>query len=143
MTGAPPNPSLANNPRLDRWLSVEADGRTVLDNTLILYTNELSNGRAHSFMDLPYIIAGGATALPEGTVLPLTPGNMGLVTLAMSAVTVAWVVYALRNDDRPHAYFALGLTLVFGVAFIVVVLFFRGGVVEAWQRIWRFSRQRA
>jgi hypothetical protein len=39
---------------------VEADGRTVLDNSVILYTNELSNGRAHSFMDLPYIIAGGA-----------------------------------------------------------------------------------
>jgi Protein of unknown function (DUF1552) len=37
---------------------VEADGRTVLDNSVILYTNELSNGRAHSFMDLPYIIAG-------------------------------------------------------------------------------------
>src|SRR4051812_21726718 len=33
--------------------------------------------------------------------------------------------------------------LLLGVAFIVVVLFFRGGVVEAWQRIWRFSRQRA
>jgi hypothetical protein len=39
---------------------VEANGRTVLDNSVILYTNELSNGRAHSFMDLPYIIAGGA-----------------------------------------------------------------------------------
>jgi hypothetical protein len=39
---------------------VEADGRTVLDNSVILYTNELSDGRAHSFMDLPYIIAGGA-----------------------------------------------------------------------------------
>ena len=39
---------------------VEADGRTVLDNSVILYTNELSNGRAHSFMDLPYILAGSA-----------------------------------------------------------------------------------
>lgn len=63
-------------------------------------------------------IAGGATTLPEGTVLPLTPGNMGLLTLGMSAVTMAWAVYALRNDDRRHAYIALGLTLVFGVAFI-------------------------
>ena len=33
--------------------------------------------------------------------------------------------------------------LLLGVAFIIVVLFFRGGVVEAWNRIWRFSRQRA
>jgi heme/copper-type cytochrome/quinol oxidase subunit 3 len=63
-------------------------------------------------------LAAGLTALPEGAVLPLTPGNMGLVTLVMSAVTITWAVYALRNDDRPHAYAALGLTLLFGVAFI-------------------------
>jgi heme/copper-type cytochrome/quinol oxidase subunit 3 len=63
-------------------------------------------------------LADGATALPEGVVLPLTPGNMGLLTLAMSAVTMAWIVYSLRNDDRTHAYIALGLTLLLGVAFI-------------------------
>ena len=33
--------------------------------------------------------------------------------------------------------------LLLGVAFVIVVLFFRGGVVEAWSRIWRFSRQKA
>jgi branched-chain amino acid transport system permease protein len=34
--------------------------------------------------------------------------------------------------------------LLLGVAFVIVVLFFRGGVVEAWSRFvsWRFSRQR-
>jgi heme/copper-type cytochrome/quinol oxidase subunit 3 len=63
-------------------------------------------------------IALTGTNLPEGLVLPLTPGNMGLVTLTMAGVTMAWAVYALRNDDRPHAYAALGLTLLFGVAFI-------------------------
>jgi branched-chain amino acid transport system permease protein len=31
--------------------------------------------------------------------------------------------------------------LLLGVAFIIVVLFFRGGVVEAWTRIWRFSKR--
>jgi len=31
---------------------------------------------------------------------------------------MAWAVYSLRNDDRPHAYMALFLTLLFGVAFI-------------------------
>ena len=31
-----------------------------------------------------------------------------MVTLAMSLVTVAWAVWALRRDDRPHAYLALG-----------------------------------
>jgi heme/copper-type cytochrome/quinol oxidase subunit 3 len=63
-------------------------------------------------------LAAGRTTLPEGVVLPLTPGNMGMVTLAMSAITMAWAVDALRKDDRPHAYLALGLTLLFGVAFI-------------------------
>jgi branched-chain amino acid transport system permease protein len=35
--------------------------------------------------------------------------------------------------------------LLLGVAFVIVVLFFRGGVVEAWSRFWtwRSSRQRA
>lgn len=38
----------------------EADGKTVLDNSAIVYTNEMSDGKLHSFMDLPYIIAGSA-----------------------------------------------------------------------------------
>ena len=63
-------------------------------------------------------IAGGSSTLPDDVVLPLTPGNMGMVTLAMSVISMAWAVYALRNDDRTHAYLALGLTLVFGVAFV-------------------------
>lgn len=63
-------------------------------------------------------LAEGSIALPEGVVLPLTPGNMGLLTLVMSAVTMAWIVYSLRTDDRIHAYLALGVTLLLGVAFI-------------------------
>jgi heme/copper-type cytochrome/quinol oxidase subunit 3 len=63
-------------------------------------------------------LADGVTALPDGVVLPLTPGNMGLLTLAMSAVTMAWIVYSLRNDDRTHAYLALGLTILLGAAFL-------------------------
>jgi heme/copper-type cytochrome/quinol oxidase subunit 3 len=63
-------------------------------------------------------LASGATALPEGVVLPLTPGNMGLLTLAMSAVTMAWIVDALRKGDRTHAYLALGVTILLGAAFL-------------------------
>src|SRR5499426_4075715 len=35
--------------------------------------------------------------------------------------------------------------LLLGVAFVIVVLFLRGGVVEAWSRFWqwRYSRQKA
>lgn len=42
--------------RLDAY--TEADGKTVLDNSTLLYTNELSDGKDHSFMNLPYILAG-------------------------------------------------------------------------------------
>jgi hypothetical protein len=38
----------------------EEGGRTVLENSAILYANELSDGKAHSFMDLPFIVAGSA-----------------------------------------------------------------------------------
>jgi heme/copper-type cytochrome/quinol oxidase subunit 3 len=64
------------------------------------------------------LLSSGSAVFPEGVVIPLTPGNMGLATLGLSVVTMAWAVYSLRNDDRPHAYVALGLTLLFGVAFI-------------------------
>jgi hypothetical protein len=46
---------------LDRLQSyTEEDGKSVLDNSIILYTNELSDGKGHSFIDLPYILAGSA-----------------------------------------------------------------------------------
>jgi len=63
-------------------------------------------------------LADGVPALPEDVALPLTPGNMGLATLVMSLVTVSWVRWSLRRDDRPHAYLGLGVTLLLGVAFV-------------------------
>lgn len=68
-------------------------------------------------------LADGVPALPEGVVLPLTPGNMGLLTLAMSVISVAWLVHSLRNDDRTHAYLALGLTILLGVSFLNVTAY--------------------
>ena len=56
--------------------------------------------------------------LPSGATIPLSPGNMGMITLAMSLVTVQWAVHAGANRDRSHAYMALGLTLLFGVAHV-------------------------
>jgi hypothetical protein len=44
--------------KLDSY--VEENGKTLLDNSAILYANELSDGKAHSFLDLPFIIAGSA-----------------------------------------------------------------------------------
>ena len=53
---------------------MEADGRSVLDNSAILYTNEMSDGKLHSFMDLPYIIAGSAAGrFRQNLYFPLGP----------------------------------------------------------------------
>jgi cytochrome c oxidase subunit III len=70
------------------------------------------------------VIAGGGDSLPEGVHIELTPGSMNMLTLSMSLVTAAWVVYALRNHDRSHAYLALTVTLLLGVAFIVQTAFY-------------------
>ena len=69
------------------------------------------------------VVSGGSRWLPEEANIQLTPGNMGMVTLVMSLVTVAWIVQALRNDDRTHALIAFGVTLLFGAAFINVTVF--------------------
>jgi Protein of unknown function (DUF1552) len=44
--------------KLDSY--TEENGKTILDNSAILYANELSDGKLHSFLDLPFIIAGSA-----------------------------------------------------------------------------------
>lgn len=36
----------------------EANGKTVLDNSAVVWMNELSDGLEHNFMDMPYVIAG-------------------------------------------------------------------------------------
>ena len=38
----------------------EPDGSTVLDNTLLLWGNELGVGNTHTYMNIPWVIAGGA-----------------------------------------------------------------------------------
>jgi hypothetical protein len=38
----------------------EQEGTTLLDNTVVLYTNEFSHGQGHTTGDLPMIVAGGA-----------------------------------------------------------------------------------
>lgn len=64
------------------------------------------------------VIAGGATWLPEGSTIPLTPGNMAFATMLISCVSMWWAVDAVGRNDRQMAYLALGLTIFFGVAVI-------------------------
>lgn len=65
------------------------------------------------------VVGQGEQWLPDGASIPLTPGNMTMVTLAMSLVTAQWAVHAGKQRDRGHAYFALGLTVLLGIAHVV------------------------
>jgi hypothetical protein len=38
----------------------EADGSSILDNTLLIWVNELARGNVHSHDNMPYLLAGGA-----------------------------------------------------------------------------------
>jgi len=69
------------------------------------------------------VLAQGGTWLPEGTTLPLTPGTMGMATMLISGVTMWWAVDAVGRNDRPSAYLALGLTIMFGLAVINATTF--------------------
>jgi hypothetical protein len=38
----------------------EVDGTSLLDNSLVLWGNELGAGNSHSYRDIPWLLAGGA-----------------------------------------------------------------------------------
>jgi heme/copper-type cytochrome/quinol oxidase subunit 3 len=63
------------------------------------------------------------TWLPAETLIPLTPANMILVTFALSVVTMYWAVWSVGKNDRPHAYLALGITILFGACVINATTF--------------------
>ncbi len=69
------------------------------------------------------VLAQGGTWLPDGTSLPLTPGTIGMATMALSGVTIWWAVDAVGRNDRPSAYLALGITIMFGLAVINATTF--------------------
>lgn len=60
----------------------------------------------------------GESWLPEGLVIPLQQPTVMLFTIVASAVTIQWAVYAVARDDKVNTYIALGLTFLFGFAFI-------------------------
>lgn len=60
-------------------------------------------------------LADGAEWFPDGS-LELGPPGMVLATLVLSVFTVHWAVEAIGADDRVNAYWALGLTTLFGAA---------------------------
>ena len=51
---------------LDRLAGYDEGGTSVLDNSAVVFMNELSNGKIHDFRDLPYIIAGSCGGCRDG-----------------------------------------------------------------------------
>jgi heme/copper-type cytochrome/quinol oxidase subunit 3 len=68
-------------------------------------------------------LAAGQSWLPKGVKLPITPGNMALACLALSAFMIQWAVDAIGRNDRPRAYIAMGLTALLGAAYINEIAF--------------------
>lgn len=68
-------------------------------------------------------LASGQIWIPEGSVFPLQQPNVILFALIASSITIQWAVWAIRNDDRPQAYLALGITLLFGIAVINMAVY--------------------
>ncbi|HEX2736132.1 MAG TPA: DUF1552 domain-containing protein [Polyangiaceae bacterium] len=54
----------------------EEDGSTLLDNSLVMYTNELADGKGHTYYDLPYILAGSlAGTFKQGQYISMSNGG--------------------------------------------------------------------
>ena len=59
-----------------------------------------------------------ATWVPEAVTFPMHQPNVMVLALLMSSVVIQWAVWAIRNNDRPQAYLALGITELFGFAVV-------------------------
>ena len=68
-------------------------------------------------------MAWGTQWFPEGAI-ELAPGGMNMATMAVSAITMGWAVHSVLNDDRVHAYLALALTAVMGIAMVNQTAFY-------------------
>jgi branched-chain amino acid transport system permease protein len=74
----------------------------------------------------------------------VTSGNVVFATLiggsgSLYGPIIGSALFIWLSESMSHVWARWPLLL--GVAFVIVVLFFRGGVVEAWHRmVWRFSK---
>ena len=68
-------------------------------------------------------IALGNDWIPSDADMQLTAPTVMAWTMMLSVVTMQWAVHAMARDDRVHAYLALGMTGLFGVAVINQTVF--------------------
>ena len=69
------------------------------------------------------VIGSGSAWLPKGSTIPLQQPNTMFITLIMSVFTMQWAVAAIAKNDRVNAYLAMGLTLMLGIATIVMTTY--------------------
>lgn len=69
------------------------------------------------------VIEAGSKWLPEGVSIPLQQPNTIFITLIMSVISMAWAANAISKNDRVNAFLALGLTLMLGLASIVMTTY--------------------
>jgi cytochrome c oxidase subunit 3 len=69
------------------------------------------------------VISSGSAWLPKGATIPLQQPNTMFITLIMSVFTMQWAVAAIAKNDRVNAYLAMGLTLMLGIATIVMTTY--------------------
>jgi heme/copper-type cytochrome/quinol oxidase subunit 3 len=69
------------------------------------------------------VVGSGAAWLPEGATIPLQQPNTMFITLIMSVFTMQWAVAAIAKSDRVNSYLAMGLTLMLGIATIVMTTY--------------------
>lgn len=67
--------------------------------------------------------AAGEPWLPNNVRIELTPPTMIIFTLIISCFFVQWAVYSIARDDRGHAYFAVAMTIAFGIMAVVQTTF--------------------
>jgi heme/copper-type cytochrome/quinol oxidase subunit 3 len=72
------------------------------------------------------VVANGGTWLPDGVELALTQPNVMLFGLIMASVTMQWAVSAVRDNDNVNSYLALGLTFLFGLGYVNMMIYFLG-----------------
>lgn len=74
---------------MQRLDSIPEGEGTVLDNTLIVWTNELGWGVTHTHTDIPFLLAGGAPGIRFGRYLQLpTTGHGSILTALMNAMGI-------------------------------------------------------
>jgi branched-chain amino acid transport system permease protein len=108
------------------------------------------------FKLLAFVIAGAFSGVagvlyamlfgivPLESISFVTSGNVVFATLiggsgSLYGPIIGSALFIWLSESMSHVWARWPLLL--GVAFVIVVLFFRGGVVEAWHRkVWRFSK---